>query len=338
MPVGILAVGDSYLPVAAMQPQLDALGQGGRVRYRTVDPDARPPLEGLQEYQGDPASLAGWLRGETVLVVHAAPVTRQVLEAHPEVRLVVCLRGGAVNIDLSAARELGVRVVNTPGKNAESVADLTLLLVQLMLRGIVPATRWLTEQARTGVRHLDSTFVGGQWVSREPRGMTLGLVGLGAVGRLVAVQARSYGMDVVASDPFATGVSDLAEPVALEDLTRRSDVVSIHATATAATYHLVDRTFISSMRSGALLVNTARGSLVDEAALLEGLRSGHLAGAALDVCEPDGHWPELSQMPQVILTPHLGGATVQTQQRGLSMAVADIRRFVAGEPLVHRLV
>jgi phosphoglycerate dehydrogenase-like enzyme len=331
-------VGDSYLPVSAMRPELDGLGEGVRVRFRTVDPDARPPLEGITEHQGDPASLVGWLRGETVLVVHAAPVTRQVLEAHPEVRLVVCLRGGAVNIDLPAARDLGVRVVNTPGKNAEAVADLTLLLLQTMLRGVVPATRWLADQARSGVRHLDSTFVGGQWVAREPRGLTLGLVGLGAVGRRVAVQARSSGMTVLAHDPFATGVRDLAEPVTLEELTRRSDVVSIHATASAATHHLVDRTFLSSMRRGALLVNTARQSLVDEAALLDSLRSGHLAGAALDVCEPDGHWPELSRMPQVIVTPHLGGATVQTQQRGMSMAVADIRRFLAGEPLAHRLV
>ena len=257
----------------------------------------------------------------------------------PEVRLVACLRGGPVNIDLAAAAELGVAVVNTPGKNAESVADLTSTFIQLLLRGVGPATTWLSQLAVSGVRHLDSTFVGGQWVAREPRGLTLGLVGLGAVGRLVAAQARGFGMTVLAHDPYvARGSGDLAELVSLEELVRRSDVVSIHAKATPATYHLVDRSFIRSLRPGALLVNTARQGLVDEDALVEGLLAGHLAGAALDVCEPDRRWPELCLMPNVILTPHLGGATVQTQQRSLAMAVADIRRFLAGEEPEHRMV
>jgi D-3-phosphoglycerate dehydrogenase len=342
----VLAVGDSYFPAHAMQAGLASLSELGElgelgdevsVLYRTVDPAVRLDLPGIHEHQGDPDDLVGWLSDESILVVHAAPVTRHVLEARPDVRLVVCLRGGAVNIDLEAATDLGVAVTNTPGKNAESVADLTLAFTHLLLRGVGPATAWVAERARSGDRHLDSTFVGGQWMAREPRGLTLGLVGLGAVGRLVAGQARTYGMTVLAHDPYAPDGAGLAELVGLEELARRSDVVSIHAKATPETHHLVDESFVGAMKPGSFLVNTARQGLVDEDALLAGLHSGHLAGAALDVCEPDGRWPELCLLPNVLLAPHLGGATSQTQQRGLDMALVDIRRFLTGEPLVHRV-
>jgi D-3-phosphoglycerate dehydrogenase / 2-oxoglutarate reductase len=272
-----------------------------------------------------------------VLVVHAAPVTRELLEQHPRIKLVSCLRGGAVNVDLDAARDLGVAVVNTPGKNAESVADLTLVSIQMLLRGIGPAAEWLRDRARDGQRHLDSTFMGGQWIAREPRGLTLGLIGLGAVGRLVAEQASAFGMNVIAYDPYVTTTTAPVALGGLDEVATHSDVVSIHAKSTDDNRHLIGEDFISSMKRGGIVINTARQSLLDEEALLNGLRSGHLAGAALDVCEPDGHWPELALMPNVLITPHLGGATLQTQQRGLEMAVADIQRFIANEPLLHQV-
>lgn len=336
MPVTILAIGDSYMPAITMADALASVG-GVEVRYRTVNPNDRPQLNHLAEYQGDPADLDGWLTDETVLVVHAAPVTRELLAAHPGVKLVVCLRGGAVNVDLDAARQLGVAVVNTPGKNAESVADLTMVFVHMLLRGMAPAARWLRELGETGERHLDSTFVGGDWLAREPRGLTLGLIGFGAIGHIVARRAAYDGMTVLAHDPYVDDAKGLAELVGLQALTERSDVVSVHAKATTGNRHLIGNEFISSMKEGAVIINTARQSLVDEDALLAALLSGHLNGAALDVCEPDGRWPELAQLSNVILTPHLGGATVQTQQRGLEIALADIRRFLANEPLLDRV-
>lgn len=334
----ILAIGDSYLPATVMESALSQVAPEVSLRLADVDPDERPPLEGLREYQGDPERMATWIDGESILVVHAAPVTRQLLEAHPTVRLVACLRGGPVNIDLAAAAELGVRVTNTPGKNAESVADLTQVYVHLLLRGVGPAAQWLRDRAAAGERVFDSTFVGGDWIAREPRGLTIGLVGLGAIGRLVARRARSDGMDVVAFDPYVSHAPGGVALVSLAELAERSDVVSVHAKATDETRHLVDAAFLHSLRPGAVLVNTSRQQLLDESALLQALLDGRLAGAALDVCEPDGCWPELSALRQVVLSPHLGGATVQTQQRGLALAVADIRRFLAGKELQNAVV
>jgi D-3-phosphoglycerate dehydrogenase len=322
MPISVLAIGDGYMPVSSMA-FLETLGPEFRVRFESVNPDARPPIDNLREYQGDPVVISSWLRDETVLVVHAAPVTRQLLASHPHIRLVACLRGGPVNIDLDAARELGVTVINTPGKNAESVADLTLMYV-------TAASRSICDRALAGETHLDSTFEGGRWIAREPRGLTMGLVGYGAVGQLVAAQAHAYGMSLIAHDPYYSGPCERVELVDLETLAARSDVVSIHAKYTPENRHLIAGDFVGRMKPGALFINTAREGLVDESALLEGLNNGTLGGLALDVCEPDGLWPELCLHPRAIVTPHLGGATIQTQQRSLNMAVSDIRRFAAG--------
>lgn len=337
MTLSILAIGDSYLPATDMARALHSLADLGTVRYETVDIDDRPQLEGVHEYQGSPEAVQGWIDGDDVLVVHAAPVTREVLEAHPSVKLVACVRGGAVNIDLAAAKQLGVTVVNTPAKNAISVADLTMTFVHALFRGVGPASSWLRAQSAAGETHLDSTFIGGQWIAAEPRGATLGLIGFGAIGQRVAAQAKFYGMRVLAFDPFFTGSTDLADLVTLEQLAAESDVVSVHAKETPETRHIVGAPFIARMKRGAFIVNTARQSLLDEAALLSALESGALGGAALDVAEPDGLWPQLVQRADVLMSPHLGGATRQTQERGLEMIVADIRRFEAGDPVVFRV-
>jgi D-3-phosphoglycerate dehydrogenase / 2-oxoglutarate reductase len=337
MTLSILAIGDSYLPAADMERALTSLADLGTVRYETVDIDDRPELEGIREYQGSPAAVSGWIAQDDVLVVHAAPITREVLLAHPTVKLVACVRGGAVNIDLDAARELDVTVVNTPAKNAISVADLTMTFVHMLFRGVAPGSRWMREQSAAGETHLDSTFIGGQWIAAEPRGATLGLIGFGAIGQRVAAQAKFYGMRVLAFDPFFTGTTDLADLVTLEQLAAESDVVSVHAKETPETEHIVGATLLAQLKRGAYVVNTARQSLLDEAALLAALQSGQVGGAALDVAEPDGLWPQLVQLPNVIVTPHQGGATRQTQERGLEMIVADIRRFEAGDAVVHRV-
>jgi D-3-phosphoglycerate dehydrogenase len=333
----ILAVGDSYLPAEDMARILAELGDAFTVRYRTVDPDERPALDHVHEYQGSPAAVSGWLGDEDVLLVHAAPVTAEVLDAHPSVRVVACARGGAVNVDIAAARARGVIVLNTPAKNAESVADLTMTTIHQLFRGSHRANLWLQERAIAGQTHLDSTFVGGQWIAHEPRGFTLGLVGYGAIGMRIAQQALRYGMKILVHDPYATKADDDIEFTDLQSLLARSDVVSLHAKATEETRHLADAAFFAAMKPGAYFINTARESLLDEDALLDALVAGQVAGAALDVCEPDGRWPEFALMPQVIITPHLGGATMQTQERSLRMLVDDLTRWAAGEDPLRRV-
>ena len=337
MKTSILVIGDSYMPVESMRPAVEALGPVVTASYRTVDPNDRPPLPGVTEYQGDPEIISTWIDDHTVLVVHAAAVTRELLERHPQIRLVVCLRGGPVNVDLGAARDLGVAVVNTPGKNAPSVCDLTIAYMHLLLRRVPEARRSLVDKASAGETHLDSTFVGGEWMSREPRGLTLGIVGFGAIGRLVAREAHRYAMRVVAHDPFVSSSSDEVDLVSLDELAAQSDVVTIHAKATNENVRLVDANFLAAMNREAVIINTSRQSLMDERALLSALQAGRIAGAALDVCEPDGAWPQLVALPNVMITPHLGGATAQTQQRGLEMGLADLVRFLEGKEPLHRV-
>ena len=338
MTIPILAVGDSYLPAALMRQTLTELGPRYEVRYEDIDGSRRPSLAGLSEYQGDPMSIAEYLADEQVLVVHAAPVTAELLDARPQVRLIACVRGNPINVDLAAARERNVAVVNTPAKNADSVAELVLTGINQLMRRQHGATAWLREQALAGQTHLDSTFSGGLWMGREPRSGVLGLVGLGAIGRKVSALATAFHMPVQGYDPYvANAPAGVRRIDDLRELVSTSDVVSLHAKATTENRHLVDARLIAQMKPGAILVNTARESLLDEAALLDALRSGHLGGAVLDVCEPDGLWPEFVQRSDVILTPHIGGATAQVQERGLRMLMADIENFVGGRELERRV-
>jgi len=169
-------------------------------------------------------------------------------------------------------------------------------------------------------------------MAREPRGATLGIIGFGAIGQKVARQAEFYGMRVLAHDPYAAEDSRLTT---LPALLRDSDVISLHAKATGENHHLIDTSFLAQAKRGVFIINTARQSLIDEAALRAGIERGHIAGAALDVCEPDGEWPAFAKDARVILTPHIGGATAQTQGRALDMLTADIRRYFAGEEVVN---
>jgi D-3-phosphoglycerate dehydrogenase len=183
-------------------------------------------------------------------------------------------------------------------------------------------------------------YEGANWFGHDLAGMVLGLVGYGQVGRRVAVRARAFGMRVVVFDPFvesATMLADGAEAMDLESLLQTSDFVSLHARATAANAHLIGPDQVARMKAGAFLVNTARDSLVDEAAVLAGLRSGRLAGLAVDLVSPSpatGRHP-LLEFPNVIVTTHIGGATYETLRHGGEMAAAEIERFLRGEPPIN---
>ncbi|UOE27100.1 NAD(P)-dependent oxidoreductase [Agromyces soli] len=318
----ILVIGDSYMSAEVFADALD--GRVDAVELRTMTPTDAPSwsLDALHEYEGDPAEVDAFIDGHEVLVVHGAPITRRVLEQNPSVRMIGCARGGPVNIDLDAAAELGVTVATTPGKNAEAVADLTIGFIITAFRNLRPALQDVDAAAAEGRAIAESAFEGARWFGSELRGARLGLIGLGHVARLVAARARALGMTVTAYDPFvADAVEGVTLAPSLEALLPEVDVLSIHARATADNRHLVGETQLGLLPEGAVLVNTARESLVDEAALLAALRSGQLRAAAMDVCEPDGPWRELVALPQVQLTPHIGGATFETLARGARMVV-----------------
>ena len=330
----ILVIGDSYMTAEVFTRAF---------RERGIDTDAvtmtiaEPTWDtaAIREFEGDPAEVARLAAGYDVVAFHAAPVTAEVIAALPELRLLGCARGGPVNVDLDAARGAGVRVTTTPGKNADAVADLTIGFLISLVRNVPASLRDVDERVADGRPLAESTFEGARWFGREVKGLRLGLIGYGNVARLVAARARALGAVITAYDPFVdpATVTDATIVGDLDALLSASDVVSVHARATAENRHLIGRAQIERMPRGAFLINTARESLVDEHALLDGLRSGHLAGVALDVNEPDGPWRELVAEPNLVLTPHLAGATHETLARGADMLAAEVEQFLAGGDL-----
>jgi D-3-phosphoglycerate dehydrogenase len=267
-------------------------------------------------------------------VVQAAPVTDAVLDAVPSLTRICCARGGPVNIDVAAATERRVPVVTTPGKNADAVAELTIAFLVMLARRLPEAMRHV--EGGGGFGH--DNYEGARWFGHDLAGHALGLVGYGQVGRRVAVRAHAFGMRITAHDPYvdaATMLNDDVEPAELDALLARSDFVSIHARATAANRELIGSAQVAHMKAGAYLVNTARHTLLDEEAVLSGLRTGRLAGVALDVVSPSPSTGRhsLLEHPNVLITPHIGGATLETLQHGGEMAADEIERFSAGLPL-----
>ena len=337
-PVRVLAVGDPFMPAGLFTAAL--AGLRGRVtvtELQIASTEAAPPRDdsgrAVREYIGDPADLAAAVPGHDALLVHGAPVTAEILDAAP-LRLVCCARGGPVNVDVAAATARGIPVTNAPGRNAEAVAELTIAFALMLIRGVPAAARYLTGGGPLG----GSTYEGSQFIGGEAATMTLGLVGLGHVGREVAGRARALGFRMLGYDPAPPdAVPPGVTMVALDDLLSRSDLVSVHARATPGNRHMFGAAAFARMPRGALFINTARESLVDEDALAAALASGTLAGAALDVTQPPpaGSRHPLLDLPNVIITPHLGGATRETLRRGAEMAAAAVARLVSGESPDH---
>ena len=277
---------------------------------------------------------------DAVLCMLTEPMTEAVLAAgaasSPPLRLVSQVAVGLDNIDLGAAGSLGVSVAHTPGVLTDATADLTMAL-------LLAAARRLPEAERTVREGRWSTWSLGMLTGLELREATIGIVGLGRIGAAVARRARAFGMHVVYAGRRAATASLAAELQArhlpLDELLATSDVVSLHAPLTEETHHLLSRERLFAMKPGALLVNTARGALVDEASLADALENGPLRFAALDVFanEPKVH-PTLLQRDDVLLLPHIGSATQATRHRMASLAVDAVLDAAAGRPLAHRAV
>ena len=337
----ILVVGDAFCPSSVLRDAFAALESAHEISYGDVVDEpgwlpVTPSERRISEYMGSPRQVIDLLDGHEVLVVQGAPVTEGVLDADPSLRLICCARGGPVNVDVQAATDRSIPVVTTPGKNADAVAELTIAFLIMLARRLPEVIR----HVEGGGEFAHDNYEGARWFGHDLAGKVLGLVGYGQVGRRVAIRALAFGMRVVAFDPFVEPgamTADGAEPIAFDSLLKTSDFVSLHARAGANNTHLIGSDEVARMKPGVYLVNTARQSLVDEAALVAGLASGHLAGLAVDLVSPSpasGRHPLLDH-PNVIVTTHIGGATYETVRHAGEMAAAEIARFLGGEPLVN---
>src|SRR5438034_4291511 len=260
---------------------------------------------------------------DALIVRSATKVTAELLDRAKKLRAVGRAGVGVDNIDLDEATKRGVLVMSTPGGNAISVAEHTFALLLALARQ---------------VPRLDKAIHEGRWekssaAGTEVRGKTLGLIGLGRIGSEVAVRAEAFDMRVLAYDPYISeaGAHEISvELVPLEKLLAESDFVSLHTALSPATQNLINAATIQKMKKGARVINTARGELIDEAALADALRSGKFAGAAVDVFmeEPPTNSP-LVGLPNVIATPHVAGSTAEAQEEVGTQVAVQIRDYLA---------
>jgi D-3-phosphoglycerate dehydrogenase len=270
-----------------------------------------------------PADLANAIADADALLVRSATkVTASLLEAGLRLRIVGRAGTGVDNIDVQAASRRGILVVNAPGANSISVAEHACALMLALARAVPAADRAMK----------DGNWEKKKFIGSELRGKTLGIAGLGRIGQEVAQRARAFGMRVVAHDPFISGeiATDLGvELLSLEEVCAAADFLTLHLPSTPDTRHLFNDARFSRVKRGLRIINTARGDLIDEAALMRAIENGTVAAAGLDVFEkePPADWA-LVRLPQVVATPHIAASTEEAQELvGLDTAAA-VRDFL----------
>lgn len=280
---------------------------------------------------GDEAALMAELSGTDMLLHVLAPVTAAMIDAAPRLKLIQKIGVGVDAIDRNHADARGVAVCNMPGTNTAAVAEMTLALIFATLRRVAALAGAMPDGSAWSISSAWGDVAG------EIGGATVGLVGYGAVPKRLVPILRALGATVLVANR-SRGHGDV-EFVDLDDLLSRSDIVSLHLPSTLDTNGLMDASRIARMKSGAVLINTARGSLVDESALAEALTSGRLAGAGLDVFakEPPDSGNPLLHLSNVVCTPHVAWLTRATLRRSLDIAFANATRLREGKPLLFEV-
>lgn len=344
MPRSVAIIGDHFMLPEVFQERLEATcGAQLAIRARKDDwPDkpmehgyATAGMDGLKEYYGTAEDVVEFVGDAEILITQLAPMSRGMLEQLPRLRMIAVSRGGPVNIDMAAARDHGVLVVNTPGRNASAVAEFTIGAILAETRRI----RAGHEALRAGVWRGD--LYRADATGRELNEMTVGVIGYGNIGTRVVRLLRAFGARILVCDPYVqlsphdrdAGV----QHVGLEELLTASDIVTMHPRVTEETRGMMNAEAFARMKPGSLFVNTARGPLCDYDALYEALTEGPLAGAMLETfaIEPvPADWP-LLQLPNVTLTPHIAGASIRTVTHAAEQAAEEVRRYLAGEPSLN---
>ena len=296
--------------------------------------------------------LIAALKGKDVLLVEFDPVTERVLEEAEDLKLIASVRGGAhANIDVEAASKRGIPIINCPGRNCDTVADFTMGLMISLARGIAKSHKQIKDEIITDEKDYDENgFCKGDvnWVGDTPEkfaylqykgptlsGKTLSLIGYGAIAREVAKRALASDMEVIAYDPYVNEekIEHNVSLVSLEKALSTGDFISIHLPVTSETKGMLDEKKLKLMKSDAFFINTARAAVLDYEFLIELLEDKKINGAAFDVYPveplPPGH--PLIKLNNVVLTPHIGGASLDPYQRSYRMLIEDIKNFLNGE-------
>ena len=339
-PLRVLAAGDHFvlpsLITAAVREALHELPCNSEELTLgwPLEPFGR--VAEVEEASDAEDELIDALAGVQVLVTQMGPVTARVLAASPALRLVVVCRGGPVNVNLDAAKSRDVRVCYAPGRNAAATAEFTVGLLLAALRRIPQAHDLLAGQG---------SWEGASFYTYEHSGLELedlpvGLVGYGAVGSRVARVLCAFGARVMVYDPYIRGEVHGLRVSSLDELLSGSRVITLHARLTPETRGLIGARELALLPPGAVVVNVARGPLLDEGALCDAMESGQVSAAALDTYEQEPV-PAASRLfglaERLVLTPHLGGASRAVAEKAAAIAAAEVGRWARGEPLAHCL-
>lgn len=334
-PVPTLLAGDRFVLNRLLREALAAeIGDFTRLAIKEVElpwpVEPFGPVAEVTEAAGSEEQMLGLVPGVEVVVTEMAPFTERVIAAGEALRLIVVCRGGPVNVNLAAATARGIPVCFTPARNAAATAEYTVGLLLAAMRHLAAG-------------HHD--LVGGRWrgdfyayetAGEEIEGKTIGLIGFGAVGGRVARILAAFGAKVLVADPYVDPAAVAAVGAALvplDELLPRAQAVSLHARLTPETRHILDRERIGRLPRGAVVVNGARGGLLDEEALCDALEGGQLRAAALDVYEPEPPAADsrLFRTPNLVLSPHIAGASRETAERAAVIAAGEVGRWLRGE-------
>jgi D-3-phosphoglycerate dehydrogenase / 2-oxoglutarate reductase len=333
----ILAAGDEFVRTDLLVRALrDRIGAAHEIRALALDWPTTPwsDVAEVTEAAGDEDTMIAALAGVHAAVTHLAPFTERVFAGAPDLSLVVVSRGGPVNVNLPAATEAGVTVCYAPGRNAQAAAEFAVGLLLATCRNIAPGHAEL----RTGT--WPDQYFRYDTAGFELHGSTVGLVGYGAIGRIVARILVAFGAHVLAYDPMAPTNAfgpEVERVDVLTDLLVRSRAVSLHARLTPDTTQLIGAPELAAMREDAVLVNTARGGLLDYDALCDALESGRLAAAGLDVfpAEPVPPDSRLLTTRGIVMAPHIAGCSREVAERAARICADEVGRWLAGEPPLH---
>lgn len=339
MPLSVLCAGDAFITAEELarqcREQLTGFGDLDVRLHSSRWPDEPfGDVDGVREAAGDPAEIMALVANVDVILTHLAPVTAAVISAAGRLRVIGSTRGGPVNIDVAAATARGVPIVYLPGRNLSAAAEFAVGMMIAVTRNIGAGSRGLA------AGHWDGKYFRYELAGPEIGSSTVGLIGFGAIGSQVTSLLRAFGSTVLVVDPYtdpATVAAAGARSVALLELLAQSDIVSMHARLTPETTGMADAAFFTGMKPGAFFINNARGELVRTADLTAALQSGHLAGAALDVFDPEpppaGH--PLLAMERVVATPHLAGASRQVAEYSAATVVGQVARYLREGTLAH---
>ncbi len=313
-----------YIAQLLPEPVMAAIREGFRL---TVTPGTSPPPR--------QALLDGLRQAQAAICTLTERIDEEVLAAAPHLRVLANYAVGYNNVALDAAQARGVIVTNTPDVLTETTADLTWALLLATARRIPEGDSLVRQGLWTG-------WGPTQMLGAEVSGKRLGIIGMGRIGRAVARRSTGFGMTVCYAtrrDSRASSVDPSWLHLPFEEVLAQSDFISLHVPLTADTHHLIGSAQLRRMRPTAFLINTSRGAVVDEAALVEAVRAGWIAGAGLDVYErePDLH-PVLRELRQVVTLPHLGSATLGTRVRMGMVCLENIRAVLEGRPAPNRVM